>query len=331
MKHHIPNPTQKVVITVDKNETLARIYENDKVVAKGVALCSPEDTFDFKVGSELALHRALEAMKPKQEWVAVNRKPMVGDYIRIKDDTWLFTFNRTGDILRVSEVDDSYVRVKAKDHPRNEFNCICHGAEYMWNYGYSEFELVEPANATPPQPIFRKIARLPKVGDYVRILKSERDYDSPEYMLPISAVICTDHVIGVEVNPKDHPGIAKMYENNWNAAPNFLHWNYRFNKWEFYEKVDDTVIVYNGKRFRKVDRDVRKGDYIKLAKPFFTFDTTEDFMKVNRVSKEKGKTVPHVRHADNPGSVRDYNWAYDDNHIWHYWDFTGNVYECLDD
>lgn len=416
MKNYTPNPTQKVVITFDKNQTLARIYEDNKVVAKGIAICSPEDEFDLKLGSELALTRALEAITPmidpeNVKWVKVDRQPVAGDYVRIVRP--YHTFDRKGDVIKLCGFDPYILKVKAKDHANRDRECMIYGGEYVWYYAPEAVEVVEPvtkpqewvkvdraprpgdhiriilkdnkfdeigdilevneANSVgvkvliskhpkcenylyehggwwpfehwvylnrefevvehaPEKPKFRKITRLPKVGDYVKILRSGRVYDSPKYMLKICEVVgTTDEVFGVSVFHKDHPG-AREYEAYNGKPDNYKHhWNCGLNTLEFYEKVEDTIVVYNGKRFRKVDRDLRKGDYIKLAKPFFTFDTTEDFMKVDHVSEENGKTVPHVRHADNPGAVRDCEGKYYDNYIWNYWDFTGNVYECLDD
>lgn len=57
-KHH-----QKIVITTDGAETLARLYDGDKVVKKAVAKCSPDDTFDFNVGAKLAFERLMNEQK----------------------------------------------------------------------------------------------------------------------------------------------------------------------------------------------------------------------------------------------------------------------------
>ncbi len=60
-------PTQKIVITTDGVETLARLYEGDKVVKKATAKCSPDDTFDFNVGAKLAFERLMNEAKKKEE------------------------------------------------------------------------------------------------------------------------------------------------------------------------------------------------------------------------------------------------------------------------
>lgn len=66
-----PINNKKIVITTDGNTTLARLYENNKVIKTAEAKCSPEDEFDFNVGAELAFNRLLgkpcgeEEPKPK--------------------------------------------------------------------------------------------------------------------------------------------------------------------------------------------------------------------------------------------------------------------------
>lgn len=50
---------QKIVITTDGRETLARLYEGNKVIKSATAKCNPKDTFDFKVGADLAFDRLM--------------------------------------------------------------------------------------------------------------------------------------------------------------------------------------------------------------------------------------------------------------------------------
>ena len=54
-----PIVIQKIVITTDGLTTLARLYEGEKVVKSAKAVCSPEDTFDFAVGAQLAYNRLM--------------------------------------------------------------------------------------------------------------------------------------------------------------------------------------------------------------------------------------------------------------------------------
>jgi TATA-box binding protein (TBP) (component of TFIID and TFIIIB) len=62
-KNHI----EKIVITADGAETLARLYEDGKVVKSATAKCSPEDEFDFNIGAKLAFDRLVERTDEKKE------------------------------------------------------------------------------------------------------------------------------------------------------------------------------------------------------------------------------------------------------------------------
>ena len=51
--------TKKIVITSDGKETLARLYDGNKVIKKAVAKCSPDDEYDFGKGAEIAFDRLM--------------------------------------------------------------------------------------------------------------------------------------------------------------------------------------------------------------------------------------------------------------------------------
>jgi hypothetical protein len=58
--------SEKIVITHDGKTTLARLYEDNKVVKSAEAKCSPDDEFDFLVGAKVAFER-LTGTTPKVE------------------------------------------------------------------------------------------------------------------------------------------------------------------------------------------------------------------------------------------------------------------------
>lgn len=58
---------QKIVITVNGNETLARLYDGKNVVKSATAKCSPDDEFDFEVGAKLAIERLFLTEKAKDQ------------------------------------------------------------------------------------------------------------------------------------------------------------------------------------------------------------------------------------------------------------------------
>lgn len=241
MKNFIMNPNHKVVITFDGNVTLARIFDKNTMVSKGIATCCAEDEFDIKTGSEIALGRALEAMKTKvdpktAEWVKVNREPRPGDYVRLKR-AW-FSFDREGDVLKVVKAAGSAFTVRACDHPNYiHSNCCQNGANFEWCYPDFMVEVVEPA---PKKPEFRKITRLPRAGDYVKLIISPYTFDESGDMLKLNNVI-TSHgrVIGFDIRHADHPGaIADCKRRDVYHHDEYTwHYNWRFTDYEFYEKV----------------------------------------------------------------------------------------------
>lgn len=62
-----PVTVQKIVITTDGTETLARLYDGNEVIKSATAKCSPEDTFDFNTGAKLAFERLIGEEKKEKE------------------------------------------------------------------------------------------------------------------------------------------------------------------------------------------------------------------------------------------------------------------------
>ena len=145
---------RKVVITVNDNVTLARIFDDNKVVAKGVAKCSPEDTFDFQMGAELAMKRAFESIpkkEPTKQYRKLNRPARAGDYIRL---TKVHNpFDRVGDVLKiVDSIGGGFVvAINPSDHPRLiEYyggieNVYKNTTDKRWRYSvlFDDYEFVE--------------------------------------------------------------------------------------------------------------------------------------------------------------------------------------------
>lgn len=53
----------KIVITVSGDETIAKMYDGEKVVKTASAKCSPSDKFDFETGAKLAFDRLMDKEK----------------------------------------------------------------------------------------------------------------------------------------------------------------------------------------------------------------------------------------------------------------------------
>lgn len=51
---------KKIVITTEGSETLARLYDGNKVIKTATAKCSPDDTFHFETGATIAFDRLFE-------------------------------------------------------------------------------------------------------------------------------------------------------------------------------------------------------------------------------------------------------------------------------
>lgn len=64
----------KIVITTDGNKTLARLYENNKVVRTAEAKCSP----NFETGAKLAFERLIEK---KDEFVPYLKNEVIGEFL----------------------------------------------------------------------------------------------------------------------------------------------------------------------------------------------------------------------------------------------------------
>ena len=50
----------KIVITSNGTETLARLYDGNKIIKTATAKCSPDDNFDFETGATIAFDRLFD-------------------------------------------------------------------------------------------------------------------------------------------------------------------------------------------------------------------------------------------------------------------------------
>ncbi len=66
-------------ITTEEKEkpyilTMCILKEEDKVLAVGASLCSPEDNYNRKLGNRIARGRAIKALDKKQDISPIGRK-----------------------------------------------------------------------------------------------------------------------------------------------------------------------------------------------------------------------------------------------------------------
>lgn len=69
---------KKIVITTDEVETLASLYDGNKVIKTATAKCSPDDKFSFETGAKIAFERLLDS-KEKEEPKYFNGKAVCVD------------------------------------------------------------------------------------------------------------------------------------------------------------------------------------------------------------------------------------------------------------
>ncbi len=56
----------KIVITTDGSETLARLYGGNKVIKTATAKCSPADKFSFETGAKIAFERLFDSEEKEE-------------------------------------------------------------------------------------------------------------------------------------------------------------------------------------------------------------------------------------------------------------------------
>lgn len=139
----------KIVITSNGSETLARLYEDDKVIKTATAKCSPDDTFDFETGAKIAFDRLTEN-KLTDKWRVVNRPAKEGDFICLKKSPTNYSFNKDGDILKVAKTVATTCMVRDDEHPRA--TNMRKKADHLWCYLREEYEVIEPIDAPEEKP-----------------------------------------------------------------------------------------------------------------------------------------------------------------------------------
>lgn len=177
-----PVSSNKIVITVDGKETIAHLYDGNKVIKTAIAKCSSVDTFDFNTGAKIAFERLMggtpESSEKKSDeekggedkWRVVKRPAKVGDYIRLTEKR--LPFDEVGDILRVDDVIESrMVSVCGRNHSRP--TGLDH---YMWSYFRREYEVVEPIENDSKNKLEHHTY---KAGDKVRVISNTLGHDIP--------------------------------------------------------------------------------------------------------------------------------------------------------
>ena len=70
----------KIVITTDGAETLARLYDGNKVIKTATAKCSPDDKFSFKTGAKIAFERLFDSEEKEEPKYFNGKAVCVNEY-----------------------------------------------------------------------------------------------------------------------------------------------------------------------------------------------------------------------------------------------------------
>ena len=126
----------KIVITTDGKDTVARAIVGKRTVECAIAKCSPDDEFKFEYGAALAMARLLgrllndKTTKEAEDVKEVDRRAVVGEYIKITNPILSYGVYDRGDIFEVKSVAPLGSGVFVKNHGNGKHPFIIHG-EYV--------------------------------------------------------------------------------------------------------------------------------------------------------------------------------------------------------
>lgn len=149
---------------IDGNKTIAVLKDGEKVVKKAEAKCSPEDTFDFNIGANLAFDRLFEKDRDFLEVAkdTIKTKVKSDEYIKIKED---FLSLKKGDIKKVLWLGGFTVWLY--DDVINDGKIYFLPKEYY----------VVLENYNPDKTQVREVKRKARKGEYIKLIKTEYSFD----------------------------------------------------------------------------------------------------------------------------------------------------------
>lgn len=112
---------KKIIITSDGAETLARLYEGNKVVKSATAKCSPDDTFVFEEGARIAFHRLIGDYAESKA-----KKPHIykaGDKVKVIANTCCHSC-KIGEIVTLKDICEANLGEKTAWHIREHLEYI---------------------------------------------------------------------------------------------------------------------------------------------------------------------------------------------------------------
>lgn len=134
----------KIVITTDGMETVAKLYDGKKIIKRATAKCSPNDEFNFETGAKIAFERLIEETlaeekpiekKPKLK-IEVGKRYMLKSYSDVTNarmldgETWRRDFSQPVEVISDNGVDEQgfYVECANKNKwfvDASSFLCEC--------------------------------------------------------------------------------------------------------------------------------------------------------------------------------------------------------------
>lgn len=134
----------KIVITTDGMETVAKLYDGKKIIKHATAKCSPDDEFNFETGAKIAFERLIEETiaeekpiekKPKLK-IEVGKRYMLKPYSDVTNarmldgETWRHDFSQPVEVISVHNVNDQVFYVRCANEKEwfvdaSSFLCEC--------------------------------------------------------------------------------------------------------------------------------------------------------------------------------------------------------------
>lgn len=134
----------KIVITTDGMETVAKLYDGKKIIKRATAKCSPNDEFNFETGAKIAFERLIEETlaeekpiekKPKLK-IEVGKRYMLKPYRDVtaarmlNDEIWNRDFSQPVEVIRADDGNEQAFYVKCANGNKwfvdaSSFLCEC--------------------------------------------------------------------------------------------------------------------------------------------------------------------------------------------------------------
>ena len=187
---------EEINIIREGNTVHAVMKNGGQVVGRAKAVCSPQDEFDFWIGSTIAYSRLVAQMC---ENTKPDKKPDEPEIVEIVENPGSFHLFEAGDVCKVIERNDPYVHVE--------------------KISSGETQVVSNNDIIPIKPVKRPA----KAGEYIMIVSKKFAHNMIGDVLKVNR--CNENC--AEVLPKDHPKERNVRSSTQADG----HWNYWDNEY----------------------------------------------------------------------------------------------------